>query len=93
MKIGTLKQMNEFVTDNHEKIEKVKVTKIIKTHFNDMEGNNYLANVKIITPNGYKNKLLQVTFNDSYLEWYQEEVEEFETVEEWLQEYFNILAV
>ena len=40
-------------------IKEIKVTKITELDFNDMEGRNYQINVKLITVDGYRNKILK----------------------------------
>lgn len=63
-----VKDFNDFVNKNYELIDGIKLTSLKNIGFNDMEGRQWQANYKILTLNGYKNKLLKVYFNDSYLD-------------------------
>nr|DAF02933.1 MAG TPA: hypothetical protein [Caudoviricetes sp.] len=54
--------------DYNRLIDYVKVTNIKKIGFNTLEGSRYIGNVKIITKDGYKNKLLSFYINSSYLD-------------------------
>lgn len=67
-------------------IEKIKITKIQKLDWNNMEGQNYQINVKFITVEGYKNKLLKVLTNSTYLEDFEDD-----DLAENLETYFNEL--
>ncbi|HFI0151348.1 TPA: hypothetical protein ACGO3A_002234 [Streptococcus suis] len=66
------------------KIKSFKVTSIKELYWNDMEGQNYQINIKMITEDGYKNKLLKVLTNSSYLEDF-----EGDNLAEELEDYFN----
>lgn len=57
-----------FLLDYSRFIDYVKVTNIKKIGFNTLEGNRYIINVKVITKQGYKNKLLSTYINSSYLD-------------------------
>lgn len=72
---------------NHGLIKEIKVTKITELGFNNMEGQNYQINFKIVTVDGYKNKLLKCLTNSSYLD----EWEDGQTLQEYLEEYLNEL--
>ena len=72
---------------NHGLIKEIKVTKITELDFNNMEGQNYQINFKLITIDGYKNKLLKCLTNSSYLEEWQDD----QTLQEYLEEYINAL--
>ena len=50
-----------------------------------MEGQNYQINFKIVTVDGYKNKIVKCLTNSSYLD----EWEENQTLQEYLEEYLN----
>ena len=69
----------------HGLIKEIKVTKITKLYFNDMEGYNYQINFKIVTVDGYKNKIVKCLTNSSYLDG----LEENQTIQEYLEEYLN----
>ena len=70
---------------SHGLIKEIKVTKITELDFSDMEGQNYQINFKIVTVDGYKNKILKCLTNSSYLE----EWEENQTLQEYIEEYIN----
>lgn len=44
------------------------VTSAKKVSFNCMEGNIYHVNIKLITQDGYKNKMVQMVTNSTYIE-------------------------
>lgn len=73
----TLNAIYNFVSDNSDKIKNVKLTHFERYGFNEMEGGQYQINFKIETLPKYKNKLLKVLTNSSYLQDY-----EGDTVEE-----------
>ena len=61
----------KFLNDNKNKIEYVKATRFHAYAFNEVEGYQWAINVKIVTKDGYKNKLVQVVTNSTYLEDFQ----------------------
>ena len=61
----------KFLNDNKNKIEYVKATSFHAYAFNEVEGYQWAINVKIVTKDGYKNKLVQVVTNSTYLEDFQ----------------------
>ena len=61
----------KFLNDNKDKIEYVKATRFHAYAFNEVEGYQWSINVKVITKDDYKNKLLQVVTNSTYLEDFQ----------------------
>ena len=65
------KSLYEFAYRNRDKIEGFKITKVEKTGFNDMEGWQYYINVKFFTKKGYKNKILTLHTNSTYVEDYE----------------------
>lgn len=77
MNYYTLNAIYNFVIDNSDKIKNVKITHFERYGFNEMEGGQYQVNFKIETLPKYKNKLLKVLTNSSYLQEY-----EGDTVEE-----------
>lgn len=64
-------KLSDFAYRNREKIEDFKVTKVVQTAFNDMEGWQYYVNVKFFTKPGYKNKILTLHTNSTYVEDYE----------------------
>lgn len=68
MKMCCLDCLCSWLQDNSRFIEYVKVTNIKHIGFNTLEGNKYECNVKIITKECYKNKLLTFTINSTYLD-------------------------
>ena len=61
----------KFLNDNKNKIEYVKATRFHAYAFNEVEGYQWAIKVKIVTKDGYKNKLVQVVTNSTYLEDFQ----------------------
>lgn len=70
---------------DHGLIKEIKVTKITELDFNNMEGQNYQINLKLVTVDGYKNKLLKCLTNSTYLD----DWEDTQTLQEYLEEYLN----
>ena len=87
MKYYTLSAVEKAACNNQANgfIKEIKVTKITKLYFNDIEGYNYQINFKIVTVDGYKNKIVKCLTNSSYLD----EWEENQTLQEYLEEYLN----
>ena len=70
---------------SHGLIKEIKVTKVTELYFNDMEGYNYQINFKIVTVDGYKNKILKCLTNSSYLDGWEEN----QTLQEYLEGCLN----
>lgn len=68
MKICCLDCLCAWLQDYLNFIEYVKVTNIEHLGFNNLEGNKYKCNVKIIAKKGFQNKLLSFTINGTYLD-------------------------
>ena len=87
MNYYTLSAVEKAACNNqsHGLIKEIKVTKITELDFNNIEGQNYQINFKIVTVDGYKNKILKCLTNSSYLE----EWEENQTLQEYIEEYIN----
>lgn len=68
MKVYNFDNLCQWLYDYLDFIDYVKVTNIKKIGFNTLEGSRYIVNVKIITKQGYKNKLLQTYLNSTYLD-------------------------
>jgi hypothetical protein len=68
MKVYNFDSLCLWLYDYNRLIDYVKVTNIKKIGFNTLEGSRYIGNVKIITKDGYKNKLLSFYINSSYLD-------------------------
>lgn len=68
MKVYNFDNLCQWLYDYLDFIDYVKVTNIKKIGFNTLEGSRYIVNVKIITKQGYKNKLLQTYINSTYLD-------------------------
>lgn len=65
----TEKAAYNFVENNKELIESVELMSISDPYgFNDMEGYHADIRLKVVTIDGYKNKFLEFTINDSYLD-------------------------
>ena len=87
MKYYTLSAIEKTACNNqsHGLIKNIKVTKITKLYFNDIEGQNYQINFKIVTVDGYKNKIVKCLTTSSYLDGWEEN----QTLQEYLEEYLN----
>lgn len=68
MKVYNFDSLCQSLYNQKNFIDCIKVTNIKPVGFNTLEGNRYIINVKIITKEGYKNKLLQAYINSSYLD-------------------------
>lgn len=68
MKICCLDCLCAWLQDYSKFIDYAKVTNIKKIGFNTLEGSRYVVNVKVIAKDGFKNKLLSFSINDSYLD-------------------------
>lgn len=84
----TLNALQNYLIDFSHTIEKIKVTKLERTDFNNMEGYQWYFNVKVLLNNG-KTKLIKIHTNDTHMEDFliemgNEPVKEVLT--EWLQE-------
>ena len=44
------------------------VTSALIDSFNEMEGNIYHVNIKLVTKEGYKNKIIQMVTNSTYID-------------------------
>ena len=68
MKVYNFDNLCQWLYNYQDFIDYVKATNIKKIGFNTLEGSRYIVNVKIITKQGYKNKLLQTYINSTYLD-------------------------
>jgi hypothetical protein len=68
MKVYNFDNLCQWLYNYQDFIDYVKATNIKKIGFNTLEGSRYIVNVKIITNEGYKNKLLQTYINSTYLD-------------------------
>ena len=68
MKVYNFDSLCQWLYNYQNFVDYVKVTNIKKIGFNTLEGSRYIINVKIITKQGYKNKLLQTCINSTYLD-------------------------
>lgn len=66
----TLNALLDFVNKYPEVIDNIKITHFEHYGFNDMEGYQYDINFKIITIPKYRNKLIKVVTNSTWLEDY-----------------------
>lgn len=87
----TLGAVINFVSDYAKDIQGVKITHFERYGFNDMEGGQYQINFKIITAPKYRNKLIKVLTNSTYLEDYDGDTAQ--EVKEELEDYFNYYFV
>lgn len=68
MKVYNFDSLCTWLYNRKNFIDYVKITNVKKIGFNTLEGSRYIVNVKIVTKNSYKNKLLQAYINGSYLD-------------------------
>lgn len=68
MKVYTYNALFEFIERYRHLIDDIKCTSIRHLYFNDMEGWKYHIRFKVITKDGYKNKLLLIHTNSTYLD-------------------------
>lgn len=68
----TLNALTQFVGKYQKFIKDIKITHFEQFGFNDMEGFQYRINFKIVTVDGYHNKLIKVLTNSTYMSDYGE---------------------
>ena len=87
MNYHTLPAIEQTACNNqaHGLIKEIKVTRVTELYFSDMEGYNYQINFKIVTVDGYKNKIVKCLTNSTCLD----EMGENQTIQEYLEEYLN----
>ena len=68
MEVHNFDTLCTWLYDNKNFIDYVKVTNINPIGFNTLEGKRYIINIKIITKQGYKNRLIGFYINSSYLD-------------------------
>lgn len=83
----TLNTVINFINEFGKDIQGVKITHFERYGFNNMEGGQYQINFKIITAPKYRNKLLKVLTNSTYLEDYNGDTDQ--EVKESLEDYCN----
>lgn len=85
----TITALYNFLGSYNSYIEKIKVTKLEISSFNEMEGYQWYFNVKVLLNNG-KSKLIKIHTNSTYMEDFTSELENEvptkENLTEWLQE-------
>ena len=69
----TLNALNQFVGKYQKYIKDIKITQFHRFGFNDMEGYQYHINFKVVTVDGYRNKLVKVLTNSTYMDDYGED--------------------
>lgn len=74
----SLNNVYKFMSGNKELIKDFKITSFKQVSFNNMEGYIYQLNIKIVTIDGYKNKLLKVVTNSTYLDEMGETIKDFQ---------------
>jgi len=90
MQAITLPDLNNFTANNEGLINRVKVTKFTQLGFNDMTGYDYVFNVKVETVEGYKNKLITIITNSTYLSDIEELIDDEElSIEDKVKNYFD----
>ena len=63
-----LQNLYNFMVANKNKIDNFKITRFEKIDFNELEGGIYQINVKVTTTKNYRNKLIKLLTNSTYLE-------------------------
>lgn len=74
----SLDNVYKFMSENKELIKDFKITSFKQVSFNQMEGYIYRLNIKLTTIDGYKNKLLKVVTNSTYLDEMGETIKDFQ---------------
>jgi hypothetical protein len=86
----TLDTVYQFMSGNKELIKDFKITSFKQVSFSDMDGYVYRLNIKLTTIDGYKNKLLKVVTNSTYLDEMGETIKDFQyNLTDW---YYTALA-
>lgn len=75
----TLNALVQFAGKYQKFIKEVKVTHFERFGFNELEGYQYRLNFKIVTVDGYRNKLVKVLTNSTYMNDYGETEEDMKT--------------
>jgi hypothetical protein len=82
-----------FLERNAELTRDVKITKVHQYGFNDMEGWQYQINFKLVTVDGYRDKLVQVNTNSSWIEeWEDNDASWQENVLDYLRSAFMVFG-
>lgn len=68
--IKDIQVLYDFIEANRDKLENIYITSINEFGFNSYEGNQYQINFKVVTVEGYKNKLIKWVTNSSYTDDY-----------------------
>jgi len=68
MQATTMNGIYNFLKNNKDKIENVKITRMTYKDFNEYEGYQWQVNVKVISKEGYKNKLIAIQTNSTYVD-------------------------
>lgn len=91
-KLYTMQALENYLTSS-KVVQKVKITLVEQVGGNDMEGNLYRINVHVFTQDGWKNKLVKIYTNDSWIEDYgtQDGSESFKQMKQDLQDGLNNL--
>lgn len=66
----TLNALVQFADKYQKFIKDIKITHFERFGFNDMEGYQYQINFKVVTADGYCNKLVKVLTNSTYMDDY-----------------------
>lgn len=82
-----------FLERNAELTRDVKITNVKQYGFNDMEGWQYQINFKLVTVDGYRDKLVQVNTNSSWIEdWEDNDASWQENVLDYLRDAFMVFG-
>lgn len=102
--IYSVKAVVDFIQklNTNNTLEEIKVGKIEQLYFNDMEGYNYNVSLTVVTPDNYHNRRLTMRVNSTYLQDWEETVDDYEErleredypdTKEVIQSYMNMLAI
>lgn len=88
----TLETASNFLSDNADKIESLKVTQFNRYGFNEIEGSQYEINLKVVTSEKYKNKLIHIATNQTWLDDLAENGHEGDDLETIVFTYFKAMV-
>lgn len=96
---ANMNELTEFIVNHATDTLEVKVTKIQQLNFSDMVGYNYSINIKLVTTENYKNKMVELLTNSTWLDFNEsEDLTDgqditIKTIKEGLTDYLNNLLI
>ncbi|MCS9997179.1 hypothetical protein EFL81_10215 [Weissella confusa] len=79
----------DFMERNSDKILEFKITNVKQIAFGEWDGATYWVNVKIVTLNDYKNKLITMELNSHWWEFYADPEDENESLETTIERFLE----